>query len=142
MQRTPVDDAATQLEDATSAHATSAHATIAAAETHAGPDAAAQSEQSRASASQPTFVHTQAQPPSLQTHRVPDAVVQRAMAAYVPPPTISAVPATNVAVVQRSFDGDGGEGQAAQVDLDALARDVYPILRRMLEVDRERRTRF
>jgi hypothetical protein len=78
----------------------------------------------------------------MQTHRVPDAVVQRAMAVFAPPPAISVVPASNVSVVQRAAGNEPIQEQPAQVDLDALARDVYPILRRMLEVDRERRTRF
>ena len=86
--------------------------------------------------------------PVMQTLRVADAVIQRAMAAYVPPPVVQPVSATAVSLVQRDLNGDDTAGsesgalQTAPVDLDAIARDVYPILRRMLQVDRERRTRF
>jgi len=84
----------------------------------------------------------------MQTLRLPDAVLQRAMAAYAPPPVVTPVSATDVSLVQRAngVDSTGshenGAAQTAVVDLDAIARDVYPILRRMLQVDRERRTRF
>jgi len=86
--------------------------------------------------------------PVMQTLRLPDAVLQRAMAAYAPPPVVTPVSATDVSLVQRAngVDSTGshenGAAQTAVVDLDAIARDVYPILRRMLQVDRERRTRF
>ena len=69
-------------------------------------------------------------------------------AAYAPPPVVTPVSATDVSLVQRAngVDSTGshenGAAQTAVVDLDAIARDVYPILRRMLQVDRERRTRF
>ena len=79
---------------------------------------------------------------TIQTHRVPEAVIQRAMATYAPPPAITTVDVAHAAVVQRAAEEEAPQSGAAQMDLDAIAREVYPILRRMLEVDRERRTRF
>lgn len=74
------------------------------------------------------------------TYSVPDAVVQRAMAMPRPAP-VKPVEVSSVSVVQRA-PGDGQQGtdalQPPEVDLDALARQVYPVLKRMLQVERER----
>ncbi len=95
-------------------------------------------------ANEPAAARPQPSPaPAMQTHRVSDATLQRAMAAFSPPPAITPVHASDVSVVQRAPDDFASSTDApSQVDLNAIAREVYPILRRMLEVDRERRTRF
>jgi hypothetical protein len=133
VQRTPVDEESVSNGFDEGAHVEAA--TVAAAEARSSAPVPPPAQSAARDLAQQTA-------PPMQTHRVPDAVVQRAMAVFAPPPAISVVPASNVSVVQRAAGNEPIQEQPAQVDLDALARDVYPILRRMLEVDRERRTRF
>jgi hypothetical protein len=74
------------------------------------------------------------------TYRVPDAVVQRSVAGKSPGSRPEPVNVTAVDVIQRVQE-DGNEQAGAKIDLDEVARQVYPILRRMLMVEHERSAR-
>jgi hypothetical protein len=47
-------------------------------------------------------------------------------------------PLVGEAISRVGAEGEESESRGEDVDLDALARDVYPVLKRMLTIERER----
>jgi hypothetical protein len=93
-------------------------------------------EQERRTADAPK--ETPAKPLSV-THRLPDAVVQRAIARA---PSLAAVTPVRAELVQRDVTPEVSPAPepapTVTYDLDALARQVYPLIKRMLQIERER----
>jgi len=70
------------------------------------------------------------------TQPTPAQVVQR----EVSPPEITPIggtPSVQGQLVQRA-EGEGGEPE--EIDLADLARKIYPLVKRMLSIERERRS--
>jgi hypothetical protein len=67
------------------------------------------------------------------------AIVQRQPSAV---PIVSHPDVGETAAVQRAEEEPyaEGQGQDEEKDLDRLARDVYPLVKRLLAIERERRT--
>jgi hypothetical protein len=71
------------------------------------------------------------------------ATIQRQPSAPGAAPTVSRPDAGETAVVQRAAEDEpyaGEQVREEEQDLDRLAREVYPLVKRLLAVERERRT--